>query len=138
MASAPRATATSGPVGALRRLLMTALSMGQTRLELIGNEIQIEKHRALQQLIRAVVAAFSLCMAMMLGVALVVAVWWEQRAVVLGLLIALFLGVAVALLLSLRKAQAASDHPFAASVAELQEDLRQLKASVQHAPQEPR
>ncbi|MFT3718530.1 phage holin family protein [Pseudorhodoferax sp.] len=139
MASAPRPGAAAGPVGALRRVLTTALGMGRTRLELLGNELQIEKHRALQQLVRAVLAVFCICMALVLGVVLVVTVWWEQRVAVLGGLIALFLLVAAGLAQSLRKARSRQEHPFAASLAELQEDLSQLKAATHHAaPQEPR
>lgn len=139
MASAPRgAFAGSGPVGAVRRVLATVLAMGQTRLELIGNEIQIEKHRALQQLVQALVAVFCLCMALLLGIGLVLALWWEQRVPLLGGLILLFLITAGALLYAIRHARHAQEHPFAASLAELQEDLRQLKAAATHAPpQEP-
>lgn len=139
MASAPRgAFGGSGPVGAVRRVLVTVLAMGQTRLELIGNEIQIEKHRALQQLAQALVAVFCLCMALLLGVGLVLALWWEQRVPVLGGLIVLFLITAGALFYAIRHARHAQEHPFAASLAELQEDLRQLKAAATHAPkQEP-
>lgn len=139
MASAPRPGSAAGPLGALRRLLGTALLTGQTRLQLVGNEILIEKHRALRQLARALVAVFCFCMALVLAVGLVLVLWWEQRVAILAVLLLLFLGVAAWLMQSLRQSRAAEEHPFAASLAELQEDLRQLKAAAQHAPQqEPR
>lgn len=139
MASAPKgASAGAGPIGAVRRVLATLLVMGQTRLELLGNEIQIEKHRALQQLAQALVAVFCLCMALLLGVALVLTLWWDQRVALLSGLILLFLISAGALLYAIRNVRLAQEHPFAASLAELQEDLRQLKTAATHAPkQEP-
>ncbi|MGC3984644.1 MAG: phage holin family protein [Pseudorhodoferax sp.] len=140
MASGPRRAAPgAGPVGALRRMLSTLLALGQTRLQLIGNEIQIEKHRALQMLAQVLLAVFCLCMALLMAVGLVLALWWEQRVAVLSILLALFAAAAFWLLHQVRNRRATQDHPFAASLAELQEDLRQLKETAQHAPQqEPR
>lgn len=135
MASTSRAgVAGGGTLGALRRVLTTLLTIGQTRLQLIGNEFQIEKHRALQQLAQALIAVFCLCVALLLVIGLVLAVWWEQRVPILAGLIVLLVGTATWLLLSIRKDRAAQEHPFAATLAELQEDLRQLKATAQHAP----
>lgn len=134
MASAPRPGSSAGPLGALRRLLGTLLQTGQTRLQLIGNEILIEKHRALQQVARVVIAAFCLCMALVSAAGLVLVLWWEQRVAVLAVLTVLFLGLTAWLVQSLRRPAQAGDHPFSASIAELQEDLRQLKAATAHAP----
>lgn len=139
MASTARAgSAGGGTLGALRRALTTLLTIGQTRLQLIGNELQIEKHRALMQLVQALVAAFCLCLALLLIIGLVLAVWWDQRVPILAGLIVLLAGTAAWLLLSIRKARAAQEHPFAATLAELQEDLRQLKTQAQasHGPSE--
>ena len=129
-----------GPVAALRRLLATLLTSGQTRLALLANELQIAKFRTLRQLAQVLVAVFCLCMALLLGVGLVLVLWWDQRVAVLAGLLVLFLAVAAVLLWSLKQAAATEDMPFAASLAELQEDLRRLKAaSTSHGPQqEPR
>jgi uncharacterized membrane protein YqjE len=140
MASGPRNAASgAGPVGAIRRMLSTLLEIGQTRLQLIGNEIQIEKHRALQMLAQALLAVFCGCMALLMAVGLVLALWWEQRVAVLAALLVLFAIAAFWLQHQVRSRRAVQDHPFATSLAELQEDLRQLKEAAQHAPpQEPR
>ena len=140
MASGPRSAAPgAGPVGALRRMLSTLLDLGHTRLQLIGNEIQIEKHRALQMLAQALLAVFCGCMALLMAVGLALALWWEQRIAVLSILLVLFAAAAIWLQHRIRDRRAMQDHPFAASLAELQEDLRQLKETAQHAPpQEPR
>jgi uncharacterized membrane protein YqjE len=140
MASASKSSAgTGGSMGALRRLLSTLLGMGQTRLQLIGNEIQIEKHRALKLVVQALMAVFLLCLALLLAVGLVLAVWWEQRIAILGVLVLSCLAGAGGLAYAIRSQRATQEHPFAASLAEIQEDLRQLKSAAQHEPkQEPR
>ncbi len=120
-------------------MLSTLLEVGQTRLQLIGNEIQIEKHRALQMLAQSLLAVFCMCMSLLMAVGLALALWWEQRVTVLTFLLVLFAVTAYWLQHQVRHRRAAQDHPFAASLAELQEDLRQLKEATQHAPrQEPR
>ena len=74
-----------------------------------------------------------------MAVGLVLALWWEQRVAVLSILLVLFAAAAFWLQHRVRSRRATQDHPFAASLAELQEDLRQLKETAQHAPpQEPR
>lgn len=123
-------------MGALRRLLATLLGMGQTRLQLIGNEIQIEKHRALKLAAQGLMAVFFVCLALLLAVGLALAVWWEQRVPILAGLVLLCLASAGWLVHAIRSQRAAHEHPFAASLAELQEDLRQLKSAAQHAPQQ--
>lgn len=126
-------------MGALRRVLSTLLGMGQTRLQLIGNEIQIEKHRALKLAAQGLMAVFFLCLALLLAIGLMLAMWWEQRVPILGGLLLLCLACAGGLAHAIRQQRTAHEHPFAASLAELQEDLRQLKSAAQHAPtQEPR
>lgn len=128
----------SGPVAALRRVAETLLTIGQTRLQLLGNEIQIEKHRALQQLVRVLLAVACTCMAVALGIGLLLVLMWDQRVAVLAVLIVLLLGLAFWLLQSAKQIAQAHDHPFAASLAELQEDLQQLKAASNGPQEEPR
>lgn len=115
---------------------MTLLAMGQTRLQLIGNEFQVEKFRALQQLAQALLAVFCLCMALLLAIGLVLALWWDNRVAILAGLLCLFLLTAFGLFYALRRARATAQNPFAASLAELQEDMQQLKSAVRHAPQQ--
>jgi uncharacterized membrane protein YqjE len=67
-----------------------------------------------------------------LAVVLVLSLLWDQRVIVLSCLSVLFVGLAVACYAALRRSTVASDNMFAASLAELQEDLRQLKAEAGH------
>ncbi|KQP12181.1 phage holin family protein [Pseudorhodoferax sp. Leaf267] len=135
MASAGR----TGPIAALKRVAETLLTMGQTRLQLLGNEIQIEKHRALQQLLRTLLAVVFASLALVVGIGLLLVLMWDQRVAVLAVLFLVFVAFAAWLAWSVKQGADTEDHPFAASLAELQADLRQLKAaSSDGPPQEPR
>lgn len=118
----------SGPLAALRNIVATVLGTVQVRLALLANEIQTEKHHALQQLALGMALAFCLGLGVLLGVALAVILWWDNRVWVVGAFAALFFGLAGYLYTALRRSNAESTSPFEASLAELQEDLRQLKA----------
>lgn len=121
-------------MAALKNIAATLLDSVQTRLALLVNEIQAEKQQALQLLWCALALLFCLGLGLLLTVALAVLLWWEQRILVLGLFSVLFLGLAGYFYAALRRNDAASAPLFAASLAELQEDLRQLKKATGHEP----
>lgn len=121
-----------GPMAALKNIAATLLATVQTRLALLANEIQTQKHHALQQLGFGLALLFCLGLGVLLAVALAVLLWWEQRILVLGLFTALFLGLAGYFYAALRRSSTASAPLFAASLAELQEDIRQLKEATAH------
>lgn len=106
--------------------------MAHTRLQLLGNEILTEKHRALREL--TLVLAMVVCagLGLLLVVGLVVILLWDQRVWVLSSLIVLFLGAALVCFAKLRRSTRSIDGIFAGSLAELQEDMRQLKAASDH------
>jgi uncharacterized membrane protein YqjE len=121
-----------GPMAALKNIAATLLAMVQTRLALLANEIQTQKHHALQQLGFGLALLFCLGLGVLLAVALAVLLWWEQRILVLGLFTALFLGLAGYFYAALRRSSAASVPLFTVSLAELQEDIRRLKEATGH------
>ncbi len=121
-------------MAALKNIAATLLDSVQARLALLVNEIQAEKQQALQLLWCALALLFCLGLGLLLTVALAVLLWWEQRILVLGLFSVLFLGLAGYFYAALRRNNAASGPLFAASLAELREDLRQLKKATGHEP----
>ena len=127
----------SGPFAAVRNICTTLLSTGQTRLALLGNELETEKRRALQQLGLTLALIFCLGMALLMGCGLLLVLLWEQRTAALGLLTLLFLALGVYCQFALRRAGQSAEPMFAASLAELQEDLRQLKKATSDG-QDPR
>jgi uncharacterized membrane protein YqjE len=98
---------------------------------LLGNEIEVQKRRALRELLLAQALLFCLMLGVLLGVALLTALFWEQRLLVLGALTVLFLGLAAGLFARLQRMKVEAEPVFAGSLAELQEDLRQLRAASQ-------
>lgn len=111
----------------LQRIAGSLLATVQTRLALLGNEIQVEKHNLLRQLALGLALIFCLGVAVVLLVGLAVVVWWEQRVWVLGAATLTFMGLAWYFYASLRGTGQQAQPLFADSLAALQEDLRQLQ-----------
>lgn len=131
MAADPDRGEAGGLLAALRNSAVTLVATARTRIELAGNELASERIRLVRLLLFAVAALFCLGVGVLLLFALVVALNWEQRALVLGGGAALFLlGGGLLLFAALR----ANDRrqAFAATIAELEEDLRQLRAAAGH------
>jgi uncharacterized membrane protein YqjE len=120
----------TGLFGALKGIAATLLVAGKTRLELIGNEIEEEKLRAIQLLLLAQAMAFCLAVGVVLAVGLLTLLLWDSRLLVVGFASVLFLLFGVFFYAQFKRATQRPDRAFAASIAELQEDLRQLKAAV--------
>ena len=106
--------------------------MGRTRLELLSNEFEAEKLRALRLLLLTQALMFCLGLGVLLVVVLVMLLLWDQRIAVVGVFTALFLGLAIYFYAAIRRVLRRPEPVFAASLAELQEDLRQLKAASGH------
>lgn len=125
---------TGGLLSALKNIAATLLASGRTRLELLSNEIEEGKLRAIQLGMLAGGALFCFAIGIVLVVALLVALFWDQRLVVLGIFSAVFLVLGGYFLARLKQASHRPDRIFAASLAELEEDLRQLKSMAGHEP----
>jgi uncharacterized membrane protein YqjE len=112
-----------GLFASLRGLAATAVAIVQTRLELLGTELQEEKARLLGLLAFGAAALILLAAGLVfLAVFLTVLLWDNNRLLALGVFAALFLGGgAVSLLVALRHARTPS-RLFAASLAELARD----------------
>jgi len=119
----------SGPFTALRGLAVSLLGTGHTRLQLLGNEFQTEKLRILRQLGFAAALVFCAGLAVVLAIGLALVLFWEQRVALLAVLTVLFIALGVFFYAALRRSSEDSENLFAASLAELQEDLRQLKSA---------
>ena len=124
--------ANSGLFTALKGIAATVLAGGKTRLELLGNEIEEEKLRAIQLLLLAQSMAFCLALGVVLAVGLLTLLLWDSRQLVLALSSLVFLVLGAYFYARFRRATQRPDRAFAASIAELQEDLRQLKAAAAH------
>lgn len=119
----------------LKQLASTLLATVQTRLALLANEVQLEEQRLLQLLWHGLAGLVCLGLGLVLTLVLLLSVWWDQRLWLLPLLALAFFLLAGFLFVSLRRSVAQAEPVFAASLAELQEDLRQLKAVSRHDTQ---
>lgn len=122
-----------GLLAAVKDIAASLLATGKTRLELLGNEIEEEKLRAMRLLLLAQAMVFCFGVATLLATALLAVLFWDNRIAVLGLACVLFVGFGAYAYSRFKRATQRPDAVFAASIAELKEDLRQLKAAAGHA-----
>lgn len=124
----------AGLFSAVKNIAATLLASGRTRLELFSNEIEVEKLRAMRLVLMAQGMVFCFGIGIILAVALLVALFWEQRLAILAILTFAFLALGGVFLGRLRQASQRSDRMFSASLAELEQDIRELKAMAGHEP----
>ena len=121
-----------GTWGAVKDKAVTLLAIGQTRLELLGNELEVGRVTAMRQLMLAQALLFCVGLGVVLTVVGLALLFWEQRLMVVALSGALVWALALYFFFAMRRGSSKSEPLFNASLAELQEDLRQLKAASGH------
>jgi uncharacterized membrane protein YqjE len=114
----------------LKNLILTLLAIGKTRAELLVNEVEEEKFRLMSLWAKAVGAAFLFAVGLVLLVAFIALVFWEQRVLVFGLAAGFFLMTAVFLVLALRRQISQPSRLLRASLAELEADMAQLQRAM--------
>lgn len=122
-----------GLAASVKSMAGTLLAMAQTRLALLGNEVEVEKLRLLRILLLTQALMFSSLLVALLAVGFLTLWLWEYRLGVLALCIALFAGLAWWAYRALMQLTQSPASPFSTSLTQLQEDLRQLKAASGHA-----
>lgn len=120
---------------AVKAQAATLLALGHTRLELLGNELEIGGRTALRQVMLAQALLFGAGLAIVLTVGALALLFWEQRLLVVALAAGLAWALTVYCYLALRQRTRKPEPLFAASLTELQEDLRQLRAAQSHGPE---
>lgn len=123
----PAPGADAGLLGSARSLIATAIGAAETRIALLGNELEEERRRLLLLAFWGALFLFSLFLGTVLLAILAVVLYWDtQRVLVLGLLAGLFLGLALAIGVGLRAWLHAAPRPFHATRAELAKDRERL------------
>ncbi len=123
----------AGRGGFFAQLSITLMAMLQTRMELLGNEFELEKLRISRMLLLVQALMFSAAIAALLLVALLTLWLWDLRLAVLGMCTVLFAACALFAWRSLTQLVRQPPSPFFATLGELQDDLQRLKTSVGHA-----
>ncbi len=116
---------------ALKNTVATLLGMAQTRLELAGLELQLEKIRLLRQVALAFGIIISAAFGALLLVALITLLFWEQRIAVVAVFAGVFVALATWFYVALKRSVTTAEPLFTGSLSELQKDLAQLKKVVE-------
>ena len=112
---------------ALKNSTATLVAIGKTRLELLVTEIEEEKLRLMSLWSKAIGAAFMLAIGVVLLVFWLALAFWEQRVLVFGLASLLFIGGGLWLVASLKAQARRPSKLFHASLAELEQDIAELR-----------
>ena len=124
----PAALREPGLIGSLRNLGATTLALIRTRVELVATEFAEEKERRKEMLILAVVGALFLALGLLLVAFFVVVLFWDNyRLLATGVVTLAYLGIGAWALVKLRRKIRESPPPFAATLAEFENDLELLK-----------
>ena len=124
----PAAPREPGLIGSLRNLGATTLALIRTRVELVATEFAEEKERRKEMLILAVVGALFLALGLLLVAFFVVVLFWDNyRLLATGGVTLAYLGIGAWALVKLRRKIRESPPPFAATLAEFENDLALLK-----------
>lgn len=119
-------------VDSVGRLAATLVGILHTRLALIAVEVEEELTRFSSYLLWSLVALFCAGVAVLLGVLLVVAIFWDtHRFAVLLSLIALFSGIALVLGWRLRETLRNKPRLLAYTLNELSSDVSNLRGDTQ-------
>jgi uncharacterized membrane protein YqjE len=117
-----------GLLASLRVLLATLIETLHTRLELLRVELEEEKLRLIRLLAYCAAAFFLLgAGTVFFAIFVAVAFWDDHRLLVLGIFTAVFLGGGLAALFFAAQTVHAKSRLFAASLAELARDHRELE-----------
>jgi len=128
----------TGPLGgllkSLTQVLVTLVSMAQTRLELVTAELQEEVQRAALLLVWAFVAVLAAGIGLFLGaMSLIFAFWETHRGLVSVLVTGAFFLIALIAALNLRRQLRAKPRLFDATLTELAEDRQRLERRLREA-----
>ena len=116
-----------GLVDSIKNLAGTLLAMGQTRLELLSNDLEEERAWLTSMLIWTLVAFFSAALAVVLGTLLIVVVFWDtNRLLAISILIGIFILAAIFAWRVVCDMSHRKPRLFSASIAELAKDRDQL------------
>jgi uncharacterized membrane protein YqjE len=116
-----------GLFAALKNMIATLVAIGRTRAELLVIELEEEKIRLMSLWSKAIGAAFLLAVGVIMAVFCLALLLWEQRVLVFGLFAVLFIGGGLLLIGSLKSQVAQPSKLFRSSLAELEDDIAQLR-----------
>ncbi len=119
----------AGLMESLKRLVSTLTSIVSTRLELLANELQVERLYLTQMFFFSLFALYFFGMGILLLTAFIVVLFWDDhRVAVLGGLTVMFLASGMLMAILLRSKARSKPKLFSVSLAELAKDREHLGA----------
>jgi uncharacterized membrane protein YqjE len=116
-----------GLLATASRLLRVLVSAAETRLGILGTEVQEERVRIIRMLLVGVATLFCLGLGIVLLAVFFVVLYWDtNRLAVLGLLSGLFLGIGVVCAIVLSVVARGQKRAFAETLAVLAKDRESL------------
>jgi uncharacterized membrane protein YqjE len=121
-----RSSRGAGLLASLRGLVSSLIATAQTRLTLLASDLEEQGACFAQIIVLGVACAMGIFFAAALAIAFVIAAFWEDRLIAIGILFIVFLALALLSLLTLR--QRLRDRPklLSATLAELDKDRSSL------------
>ena len=123
----------AGLFSALKNMIATVIAIGKTRAELLVTELEEEKLRLMSMWSKAIGAAFLLAVGSIMAVFCLALAFWEQRVLVFAIFSVLFIGGGLYLIGSLKRQARQPSKMFRASLAELEQDMAELRRHVRKA-----
>lgn len=111
------------------RFAEAALQAARTRMELVGLEVAEERQRVARLLVLGSIALLFFAVSLLSAVVLLAMLFWEQRLWLMAIFTLVFLALGGAFGLAFVRRAGRCSQPFETTVAELSEDIRQLKAA---------
>ncbi|MFA6902739.1 MAG: phage holin family protein [Gallionellaceae bacterium] len=116
-----------GLIESVKTLASTLLTMGQTRLELLSNDIEEERAWLSSMMVWTLVALFCAALAVVLATLMIVVIFWDSyRLQALGAMVAVFTLASIFAWRVLCNMSSSKPRLFSASLAEFSKDREQL------------
>ena len=117
-----------GLLDSLKTLARSLLAVGQTRLEILGSELEEQRAILLREVLLAVIATFCLALGVVFTALFFVILFWDtNRLLVLGLFAVVFFVASAVVIVVLRAADRDRPRAFSATIQELGKDHESLQ-----------
>ena len=116
-----------GLLDSLKSLARNLLALAQTRLEILGNEIEEQRTLLVREALLGLAALFFVGLGIVFAAMFFLILFWDFRLLVAAIFALAFLGAGAIVLTSLRAERAARPRSFSATVAELGKDRESLQ-----------
>ena len=118
----------AGLGGRIRSLVSGVLEIVETRLELLGSDVELQAGRLRTMAALLLGGLLFLALALVFGSPLVIAAFWDRhRLAAIAVVAGAHLAAGIACLLGARRLIRSGPRPFEASIAELRQDIARLR-----------